>query len=126
MFPIFDLREHVVGFGGRVLGEGEPKYLNSAESEVFAKRELLYGLNWAKQAIRKAERILVVEGYFDVIRLMLAGIDEVVAPWARRSPKAQAALIRESTRRTCFCSTTATRRATRRRSVPATSCFAMA
>src|SRR5205085_6457345 len=80
MFPIFDLREHVVGFGGRVLDEGEPKYLNSSESEVFAKRRLLYGLNWAKQSIRRADRLLLVEGYFDLIRLVLAGIDEVVAP----------------------------------------------
>ncbi|HEX3865708.1 MAG TPA: CHC2 zinc finger domain-containing protein, partial [Gemmatimonadaceae bacterium] len=55
MFPIFDVVEHVVGFGGRVIARGEPKYLNSGESKTFAKRSLLYGLNWAKQAIRKAD-----------------------------------------------------------------------
>jgi DNA primase len=98
MFPIFDLRDHVVGFGGRVLGEGEPKYLNSAESEVFAKRRLLYGLNWAKQSIRKTDRLLVVEGYFDVIRLVLAGIDEAVAPLGTALTEAQAALIRKYTK----------------------------
>jgi DNA primase len=98
MFPIFDLRDHVVGFGGRVLGEGEPKYLNSAESEVFAKRRLLYGLNWAKQSIRRSNRLLIVEGYFDVIRLVLGGIDEVVAPLGTALTEAQAALIRKYTK----------------------------
>lgn len=98
MFPIFDVQGRVVGFGGRVLGEGEPKYLNSAESDIFAKRKLLYGLNWAKQSIRKADRLLVVEGYFDVIRLMLAGIEEVVAPLGTAMTEAQAALIRRYTR----------------------------
>ena len=92
------LREHVVGFGGRVLGEGEPKYLNSSESEIFAKRRLLYGLNWAKQSIRKADRLLLVEGYFDLIRLVLAGIDEVVAPLGTALTEAQASLIRKYTK----------------------------
>ena len=98
MFPIYDLREHVVGFGGRVLGEGEPKYLNSAESEIFAKRRLLYGLNWAKQSIRKVDRLLLVEGYFDLIRLVLAGVDEVVAPLGTALTEAQASLIRKYTK----------------------------
>jgi DNA primase len=98
MFPIYDGAGHVVGFGGRVLGEGEPKYLNSAESEVFAKRRLLYGLNWAKQAIRKADRLIIVEGYFDVIRLMLAGITEAVAPLGTALTEDQAALIRKYTK----------------------------
>ena len=98
MFPIYDLREHVVGFGGRVLGEGEPKYLNSAESEIFSKRRLLYGLNWAKQAIRRADRVLLVEGYFDLIRLVLAGVDEVVAPLGTALTEAQASLLRKYTK----------------------------
>ena len=98
MFPIFDLRDHVAGFGGRVLDRGEPKYLNSSESEIFSKRRLLYGLNWAKQAIRRADRLLVVEGYFDVIRLVLAGVDEVVAPLGTAMTEAQAALIRKYTK----------------------------
>jgi len=98
MFPIFDATGHVVGFGGRILGDGEPKYLNSAESEVFAKRRLLYGLNWAKQAIRKADRLIIVEGYFDVIRLMLAGITEAVAPLGTALTEDQAALIRKYTK----------------------------
>jgi DNA primase len=98
MFPIYDVAGHPVGFGGRILGEGEPKYLNSADSEVFSKRKLLYGLNWAKQAIRKAERLVIVEGYFDVIRLMLAGIGEVVAPMGTALTEQQAALIRKYTK----------------------------
>ena len=98
MFPILDATGHVVGFGGRVLGDGEPKYLNSAESEAFAKRRLLYGLNWAKQAIRKADRLIIVEGYFDVIRLMLAGITEAVAPLGTALTEDQAALVRKYTK----------------------------
>ena len=98
MFPIFDGQNHVIGFGGRVIGDGEPKYLNSAESETFSKRKQLYGLNWAKQSIRKADRLLVVEGYFDAIRVMLAGIEEVVAPLGTALTDAQAALVRKYTK----------------------------
>lgn len=101
MFPIYDAAGHIVGFGGRLLGAGAPnapKYLNSGESEVFAKRKLLYGLNWAKQAIRKADRLVIVEGYFDVIRLMLAGITEVVAPLGTALTEQQAVLIRKYTK----------------------------
>ena len=98
VFPIYDAGGHAVGFGGRVLGDGEPKYLNSGESEVFSKRKLLYGLNWAKQAIRKADRLLVVEGYFDVIRLMVAGVHEVVAPLGTALTVEQSALVRKYTK----------------------------
>ncbi len=98
MFPIYDAGGHVVGFGGRVLDDREPKYLNSAESELFAKRTLLYGLNWAKQAIRKADRLIVVEGYFDLIRLQLAGVAEVVAPMGTALTEQQTALIRKYTK----------------------------
>jgi DNA primase len=98
MVPIYDASGHVAGFGGRVLDNREPKYLNSAESELFAKRTLLYGLNWAKQAIRKADRLIVVEGYFDLIRLHLAGIVEVVAPMGTALTEQQTALIRKYTK----------------------------
>jgi DNA primase len=97
MFPIWDAPGHLVGFGGRVMGKGEPKYLNSAESEIFTKRALLYGLNWAKNAIRKNDRVFIVEGYFDVIRLMLAGIEEAVAPMGTAMTEAQAALVKKYT-----------------------------
>ncbi|HEV8449450.1 MAG TPA: DNA primase [Gemmatimonadaceae bacterium] len=98
MFPIYDIAGHVAGFGGRVLDAREPKYLNSAESELFAKRTLLYGLNWAKQSIRKADRLIIVEGYFDLIRLHLAGVQEVVAPLGTALTEQQAALIRKYTK----------------------------
>jgi DNA primase len=98
MFPIWDPAGHLVGFGGRVLGKGEPKYLNSPESEIFTKRGLLYGMHWAKNAIRKSERVFIVEGYFDVIRLMLSGIEEVVAPMGTAMTEAQAALVKKYTR----------------------------
>lgn len=101
MFPIYDAPGHLVGFGGRVMGKGEPKYLNSPESEIFTKRALLYGLNWAKNAIRKNDRVFIVEGYFDVIRLMLSGIEEVVAPMGTAMTEAQAALVKKYTR-TCY------------------------
>ena len=89
----------IVGFGGRLLGPGEPKYLNSAESPIFSKGQLLYGLNWAKQAARRDERMLVVEGYFDVLRLIGAGIESVVAPMGTALTEEQAKLIRRYTDR---------------------------
>jgi DNA primase len=79
MFPIRDARGRVVGFGGRVMGAGEPKYLNSPETQVFHKGQELYGLYEARQAQRKLSRLLVVEGYMDVLALAQRGIHEVVA-----------------------------------------------
>jgi DNA primase len=99
IFPIYDLYGHVVGFGGRLLGPGEPKYLNSPESPVFTKGKLLYGLNWAKQAARRDERMLVVEGYFDALRLIGAGVESVVAPMGTALTEDQAKLIRRYTDR---------------------------
>lgn len=99
IFPIQDVSNRVVGFGGRLLGPGEPKYLNSPESPAFSKGKLLYGLNWAKQAARRDERMLVVEGYFDVVRLIGAGIESVVAPMGTALTDEQAKLIRRYTDR---------------------------
>ena len=99
MFPIYDIGGHVVGFGGRLLGPGEPKYLNSPESPIFSKGKLLYGLNWAKQAARRDERMLVVEGYFDAMRLIGAGVESVVAPMGTALTEDQAKLIRRYTDR---------------------------
>ena len=97
IFPIFDAAGHPVGFGGRLLGPGEPKYLNSAESPLFSKAKLLYGLNWAKHAIRREDRVLVVEGYFDVVRLVSAGFDAVVAALGTALTDGQAGLLRRYT-----------------------------
>src|SRR5688500_6610576 len=98
IFPIYDASGRLSGFGGRLIGPGEPKYLNSAESPTFTKGRLLYGLNWARHAIRRDERLLLVEGYFDVVRLVLAGIESVVAPLGTALTEDQAALIARQTK----------------------------
>jgi DNA primase len=79
MFPIRDQRGRVIAFGGRVIGDDKPKYLNSPETPVFHKGEELYGLYEAKQKVRKLERILIVEGYMDVIALAQNDINYCVA-----------------------------------------------
>jgi DNA primase len=79
MFPIRDHRGRVIGFGGRVIGDGEPKYLNSPETPLFHKGRELYGLYEARQANRELPRLLVVEGYMDVVSLAQAGIRYAVA-----------------------------------------------
>lgn len=79
MFPIRDSRGRTIGFGGRVLDQGEPKYLNSPETELFHKGRELYGLYEARQATRNLQRLLVVEGYMDVVSLHQAGITYAVA-----------------------------------------------
>jgi DNA primase len=98
MFPILDSAGRNIGFGGRLIGPGEPKYLNSAESAVFSKGKTLYGLNWAKNDVRREDQVLVVEGYFDVVRLMTAGVTTVVAPMGTALTDAQAASLRKLTK----------------------------
>ena len=79
MFPIRDTRGRTIGFGGRTLGDGEPKYLNSPETVLFHKGRELYGLFEARQALRNIDRLVVVEGYMDVVALARHGIDFAVA-----------------------------------------------
>jgi DNA primase len=79
IIPIHDLQGRVVGFGGRTLGNEQPKYLNSPETELFDKGKLLFGLDKARAAIAKQDQAVVVEGYFDVIALHAAGVKNVVA-----------------------------------------------
>ncbi|MBA3444306.1 MAG: DNA primase [Gemmatimonadales bacterium] len=97
LFPIHDLRGRVVGLGGRLLAPGEPKYLNSPETEIFHKGKQLYNLHQARGPIRKAESVLLVEGYFDVIRLSLAGIENVVAPLGTALTPDQGSLLKRFT-----------------------------
>ena len=97
LFPIHDLRSRVVAFSGRILGEGEPKYLNSPETPIFHKGQLLYNLHVAKHGIRKAERAILVEGQFDVLRMTLVGIEEVVAPLGTGLTDDQAELLHRHT-----------------------------
>lgn len=79
MFPILNQRGGVIGFGGRVIDQGEPKYLNSPETPLFEKGRELYGLAQARQAIRRSNRVLVVEGYMDVVALAQYGVENAVA-----------------------------------------------
>ncbi|HST01751.1 MAG TPA: DNA primase, partial [Usitatibacter sp.] len=79
MFPILDARGNVIGFGGRVIGEGEPKYLNSPETPLFEKGRELYGLYQARRAIREKSQVIVVEGYMDVVALAQHGVENAVA-----------------------------------------------
>jgi DNA primase len=97
LFPIHDLRSRVVAFSGRILGEGEPKYLNSPETPIFHKGQLLYNLHVARHGMRKAERAILVEGQFDVLRVTLAGVEEVVAPLGTGLTDDQAALLQRHT-----------------------------
>ena len=97
LFPIHDLRGRVVGFGGRILGDGEPKYLNSPDSRIFHKGQLLYNLHHARPAIRRAEKAIIVEGYFDVLRAVEAGVENVVAPLGTALTSDQAALLKRYT-----------------------------
>jgi DNA primase len=97
MFPIFDAQGHPIGFGGRAMEAAvEPKYLNSPETKLFSKGKVLYGYHWAKSAIRRAEAVILVEGYFDLLRLVSAGVEHVVAPLGTALTTEQAALIARS------------------------------
>lgn len=92
MFPIRDARGRVVGFGGRALGDVQPKYLNSADGPLFDKGRLLYNIDQAGPPARKSGRLIVVEGYMDVIGLAQAGIPEAVAPLGTAMTEQQLAL----------------------------------
>ena len=100
IFPIMDTGHRIIGFGGRVMGEGEPKYLNSPETLIFDKSRNLYGLNIAKST--KAKNIIICEGYMDVIALHQAGFDQAVASLGTAFTSGHANLIaryaRENTR----------------------------
>ena len=77
MFPIMDVNNHVIAFGGRVMGDGKPKYLNSQETKIFEKSRVLYGLNYARRA--RTDSLIICEGYMDVISLHQAGFNNAVA-----------------------------------------------
>ncbi|GAE89097.1 DNA primase [Acetivibrio straminisolvens] len=93
IFPIFDLRGNVIGFGGRVLGNSSPKYMNSPETLVYNKRRNLYALNFAKNSGEK--RIIVVEGYMDVISLFQFGIINTVASLGTALTESQGRLLKK-------------------------------
>ncbi len=95
MFPIMDVNRRVIGFGGRVMGEGKPKYLNSPETAVFDKGRHLYGLHLAR--LSKKKNLLLCEGYMDVITLHQAGFSNAVASLGTSLTAAHAALLRHYT-----------------------------
>ncbi len=95
MFPIQDLNHRVIGFGGRVMGEGEPKYLNSPETPIFEKRRNLFGLNFARSS--KKGHIILCEGYMDVISMHQAGFNEAVASLGTAFTPEQAVILKRFT-----------------------------
>ena len=99
MFPIHDINGVVVGFGGRILGDGEPKYLNSPESPIFNKRELLYDLHHARPAIGRTGRVFLVEGYMDALTLYRCGIDNVIATLGTALSVENVAAVKRQSRR---------------------------
>lgn len=103
MFPIRDRRGRVIGFGGRLLGEGKPKYLNSPETPIFRKGQELYGLFEAQQANRRPEALLVVEGYMDVIALAQFGVTDVVATLGTATTAEHLQLLARAAPELVFC-----------------------
>jgi len=103
MFPIHDTRGRVIGFGGRVLENGEPKYLNSPETALFSKGKELYGLYLARNAIRAAGQVLVVEGYMDVVALAQHGIEYAVATLGTATTPFHAQKLFRLSERVVFC-----------------------
>jgi len=93
MFPIFDIRGNIVGFGGRVIDDTQPKYMNSPDTPVYNKSRELYGLNFARQS--KSRKLLIVEGYMDVISLHQAGIDYAVASLGTALTQSQAWILKK-------------------------------
>lgn len=102
MFPILGLQGEVLGFGARTLTQEQPKYLNSPETEVFSKGAGVYGLYEARQAIRAADEVWVVEGYMDVIALAQAGFGHVVATLGTATTEDQARLLLRQSQRLAF------------------------
>jgi DNA primase len=96
MFPIMDIHNRVIGFGGRVMGEGEPKYLNSPETKIFDKSRNLYGLNIARTT--RKNQLLLCEGYMDVIALHQAGFDNAVASLGTALTAGHANLLKRYTK----------------------------
>lgn len=99
MFPIRDRSGSVVGFGGRVVGDGQPKYLNSPQTPIFDKSSLVYALDRAKDAIRKSDEVVIVEGYMDVIAAHQFGFENVVASMGTALTENQVAQIKRSAKR---------------------------
>lgn len=103
MFPIIDRRGRTIGFGGRVMGDDEPKYLNSPETPVFHKGRELYGLYQVQKALRHIDRLLVVEGYMDVVALAQFGVRYAVATLGTATTREHLELLFRTTEEIVFC-----------------------
>jgi DNA primase len=98
LFPIVDLMGRTVGFGGRALGDDEPKYLNSPESPIFQKRDVLFGLNLSKAAVREKEQLLLVEGYMDYLAVTQAGVSNAAATLGTALAEGQVRILKRYAR----------------------------
>lgn len=94
LFPIYDISGQVCGFTGRIIGEGQPKYMNSPESPIYDKGRSLLGLYQLKESIRRNDRVILVEGNFDLISLVVHGFDNVVAPLGTSLTRPQLRLLK--------------------------------
>ncbi|MBQ4505707.1 MAG: DNA primase [Firmicutes bacterium] len=103
MFPIINTQGKIIGFGGRIIGEGEPKYLNSPESLVFLKKNNLYGLNVTRSEIQKEGFAILVEGYMDVVGLYQGGVKNVTASLGTALTEQQARLLSRYTKKVVLC-----------------------
>lgn len=95
IYPIMDANSRVIGFGGRVMGDGKPKYLNSPETKIFDKSRNLYGLHLARSSRRK--NLIICEGYMDVISMHQAGFNNAVASLGTALTSLQAGLMKRYT-----------------------------
>jgi len=103
IFPIRDKQSQVVGFGGRILGEGEPKYLNSPETDFYHKSNLLYGYAEHRESVRKHKTLVVVEGYMDVLAMASYELDYAVAPLGTAITESQLRIILRLLENPIFC-----------------------
>lgn len=103
IFPIINTRDKVIGFGGRIVGDGEPKYLNSSESSIFLKKNNLYGLNKTKSDIQNEGYAILVEGYMDCVSLYQYGVKNVVATLGTAITEGQARLLSRYTKKVILC-----------------------
>ncbi len=103
MFPIFNAQGHVVAFSGRSLDGSEPKYINTTDTEMFHKRQTIFGFNFARDAIHRANRSIIVEGQIDAIRMQTNGFAETVAPLGTALTEDHIAILCKSNRNIVFC-----------------------
>lgn len=103
MFPIFNAHGKIVAFSGRSLDGSEPKYINTTDTDIFHKRQTVFGLNFARDAIHRANRSIVVEGQIDAIKMQVNGFPETVAPLGTALTEDHIALLCKSNRNIIFC-----------------------